>query len=37
MANYSIWLMEYSHIPTAPVSVVLAGQHNQGVRLMPFS
>ena len=37
MANYSIWLMEYGHIPTAPVSVVLAGQHNQGVRLMPFS
>ena len=37
MANYSIWLLEYGHIPTAPVSVVLAGQHNQGVRLMPFS
>ena len=37
MANYSMWLMEYACIPTAPVSVVLAGQHNQGVRQMPFS
>lgn len=37
MPSYSMWLLEYSHIPTQAVSVVLAGQHNKGVRLMPFS
>jgi N-acyl homoserine lactone hydrolase len=37
MAGYSIWLLEYAHIPTQAVSVVFAGQHNKGVRLMPFS
>jgi N-acyl homoserine lactone hydrolase len=37
MASYSIWLLEYAHIPNQAVSVVLAGQHNKGVRLMPFS
>ncbi|MGD0005962.1 MAG: N-acyl homoserine lactonase family protein [Anaerolineaceae bacterium] len=37
MASYSMWLLEYAHIPTQAVSVVLAGQHNKGTRLMPFS
>jgi len=37
MANYSIWLLEYGHIPNQAMSVFLAGQHNQGVHLMPFS
>jgi N-acyl homoserine lactone hydrolase len=37
MTNYSIWLLEYAHIPNQAMSVFLAGHHNQGVRLMPFS
>jgi N-acyl homoserine lactone hydrolase len=37
LASYSMWLLEYAHIPTQAVSVVLAGQHNKGIRLMPFS
>ncbi len=37
MANYSMWLLEYSHIPTQAMSVFLAGQHNKGTHLMPFS
>jgi N-acyl homoserine lactone hydrolase len=37
MSSYSMWLMEYANIPTAPASIVLAGQHNQGVRKMAFS
>ncbi len=37
MANYSMWLLEYAHIPTQAMSVFMAGQHNQGMRLMPFS
>ena len=37
MANYSMWLLEYAHIPTQAMSVFMAGQHNQGIRLMPFS
>ena len=37
MANYSMWLLEYAHIPTQAMSVFLAGQHNQGIHLMPFS
>jgi glyoxylase-like metal-dependent hydrolase (beta-lactamase superfamily II) len=37
MANYSMWLLEYSHIPTQAMSVFLAGHHNEGKRLMPFS
>jgi N-acyl homoserine lactone hydrolase len=37
MANYSVWLLEYAHIPTQAMSVFLAGHHNEGFRLMPFS
>ena len=37
MANYSMWLLEYAHIPTQAMSVFLAGHHNEGFRLMPFS
>jgi N-acyl homoserine lactone hydrolase len=37
MASYSMWLLEYAHIPTQAMSVFLAGWHNQGVHLMPFS
>lgn len=37
MPNYSMWLLEYAHIPNQAMSVFFAGQHNQGTRLMPFS
>lgn len=34
---YSIWLLEYGHVPTQPVGSVLAGQHNKGVRELSFT
>ena len=36
MADYSIWVMEYAYMPTAPVSVMVYGAHNQGTRKMPY-
>lgn len=37
MANYSIWLLEYAHVPNQPISSVLNGQHNKGTRELAFS
>ncbi len=37
MAQYSIWLLEYAHVPTQHISSVLAGQHNKGTRELVFS
>ncbi|MEX2415033.1 MAG: N-acyl homoserine lactonase family protein [Paenibacillaceae bacterium] len=37
MAVYSIWLLEYAHVPTQPISSVLAGQHNKGTRELTFT
>lgn len=37
MAVYSMWLLEYAHVPTQPVSSVLAGQHNKGTRELAFT
>jgi glyoxylase-like metal-dependent hydrolase (beta-lactamase superfamily II) len=37
MPDYSIWLLEYAYVPAAPLSLILAGQHNRGTRRMPFS
>lgn len=34
---YSIWLLEYAHVPTQPVGSVLQGQHNQGYRELSFT
>jgi len=34
---YSIWLLEYSHVPTQPLGSVLAGQHNKGFRELSFT
>lgn len=34
---YSIWLMEYAHVPTQPIGSVLAGQHNKGYRELSFT
>jgi N-acyl homoserine lactone hydrolase len=37
MPNYSMWLIEYAHCPTQPVSSLLAGQHNQGETMLAFT
>lgn len=37
MADYSMWLLEYAHVPTQPISSVMYGQHNQGVRELVFA
>jgi N-acyl homoserine lactone hydrolase len=37
MAAYSIWLLEYAHVLTQPISSVLAGQHNKGTRELTFT
>jgi N-acyl homoserine lactone hydrolase len=37
MADYSIWMLEYAHCPTQPVSSVLSGQHNRGEMLLTFT
>ena len=34
---YSIWLLEYAHVPTQPVGSVLQGQHNKGFRELSFT
>ena len=35
MADYSIWVMEYAYMPTAPITGIVYGAHNQGTRKMP--
>jgi N-acyl homoserine lactone hydrolase len=37
MAEYSIWMLEYAHCLTQPVSSIIYTQHNQGVRLLTFT
>jgi glyoxylase-like metal-dependent hydrolase (beta-lactamase superfamily II) len=37
MANYSLWMLEYAHCPTQPVSSIIYSQHNQGERLLTFT
>lgn len=37
MAAYSIWLLEYAHVPTQPISSVMAGMHNRGTRELVFT
>lgn len=34
---YSIWLLEYAHVPTQPYGSVLQGQHNRGFRELSFT
>ena len=36
MADYSIWVLEYAFIPEVPISSVIYGAHNQGVRKLPY-
>ena len=35
-ADYSIWVLEYGQTVNQPVSVALYGQHNAGVKAMPY-
>lgn len=37
MANYSLWMLEYAHCPTQPVSSIIYSQHNKGERLLTFT
>lgn len=37
MVNYSLWMLEYAHCPTQPVSSIIYSQHNQGERLLTFT
>jgi len=37
MAEYSLWLLEYAHCPTQPVSSIIYSLHNQGIRLLTFT
>lgn len=34
---YSIWLLEYAHVPTQPIGSVLSGRHNAGYRELSFT
>lgn len=34
---YSMWLLEYGHVPTQPYGSVLQGQYNKGFRELSFS
>jgi N-acyl homoserine lactone hydrolase len=36
MNAYSIWVMEYAHVPNYPVSGLIYGAHNQGHRRLPY-
>jgi glyoxylase-like metal-dependent hydrolase (beta-lactamase superfamily II) len=37
MGNYSMWLVEYAFCTTQPVSSLVYGRHNAGIRTIPFS
>lgn len=34
---YSMWILEYAHVPLQPVGSVLLGQHNKGYRELSFT
>jgi glyoxylase-like metal-dependent hydrolase (beta-lactamase superfamily II) len=36
MNNYSIWVMEYAHVPNYHLSGLIYGAHNQGYRRLPY-
>jgi glyoxylase-like metal-dependent hydrolase (beta-lactamase superfamily II) len=37
MTSYSIWVMEYAHVPEYPLSGLVYGAHNQGHRRLPYN
>ena len=36
MAKYSLWVMEFAHVPNYPYSGLVYGAHNQGTRRLPY-
>ena len=36
MADYSIWVLEYSYVTNYPISGIVYGAHNQGYRKLPY-
>ena len=36
MAQYSLWVLEYSYVKNFPLSTILYGAHNQGFRKLPY-
>jgi N-acyl homoserine lactone hydrolase len=36
MNNYSIWVMEFAHVPQYHLSGLIYGAHNQGYRRLPY-
>ena len=36
MNAYSVWVMEYAHVPNYPTSGLIYGAHNQGHRRLPY-
>ncbi len=36
MSQYSIWVMEFAHVPNYHLSGLLYGAHNQGYRRLPY-
>jgi len=36
VTSYSIWVMEYAHVPEQATSLFIYGAHNQGHRKMPY-
>ena len=37
MNAYSVWAMEYAHVPNYPLSGLVYGAHNQGHRRLPYN
>lgn len=37
MADYSVWVLEYSYVPDYAASAVVYGAHNQGTQRLPYS
>lgn len=37
MSAYSVWAMEYCHVPNYPLSALIYGAHNQGHRRLPYN
>jgi N-acyl homoserine lactone hydrolase len=36
MADYSIWVLEYSYVTKYHLSGIIYGAHNQGYRKLPY-
>ncbi|MBZ5579935.1 MAG: N-acyl homoserine lactonase family protein [Acidobacteriia bacterium] len=36
MSKYSIWVLEFAHVPDYPLSGLVYGAHNQGTRRLPY-